>query len=205
VLLFAAYEVWGKTAIVGAHQEDLNRQLSQQWDGEPAQPNPSVAPSTAPSAKVPPAQPAGKAIARIYIPKMKKQWAVVQGVAPADIRYAPGHYPSTVMPGEVGNFSVAGHRTRAIFWDLDQLKVNDLIVVETSAQWHVYKVTLSHIVSPTAVQVVAPVPNQPGVAPTEAFLTLTTCNPKFDNYQRLIVHAKLDRSQPHSQKPTEVR
>ena len=24
-------------------------------------------------------------------------------------------------------------------------------------------------------------------------LTLTTCNPKFDNYQRLIIHAELDR------------
>jgi sortase A len=29
-------------------------------------------------------------------------------------------------------------------------------------------------------------------------LTLTTCNPKFDNYQRLIVHAELVRDQPKS-------
>ena len=32
-------------------------------------------------------------------------------------------------------------------------------------------------------------------------LTLTTCNPKWDNYQRLIVHAKLVRSQPRSDGP----
>ena len=29
-------------------------------------------------------------------------------------------------------------------------------------------------------------------------LTLTTCNPKFDNYQRLIVHAELVRTQATS-------
>jgi sortase A len=50
-------------------------------------------------------------------------------------------------------------------------------------------------VLPTAVEVVAPVPGQPGVTPTEAFLTITTCNPKWDNYERLIVHAKLERTQ----------
>jgi sortase A len=39
--------------------------------------------------------------------------------------------------------------------------------------------------------VVAPVPDRPGRKPTQALLTLTTCNPKFNNYQRLIVHARL--------------
>ncbi len=33
-------------------------------------------------------------------------------------------------------------------------------------------------------------------------LTLTTCNPKWDNYQRLIVHAQLERPPwPVSQGP----
>ncbi len=35
------------------------------------------------------------------------------------------------MPGQVGNFSVAGHRNRAIFWGLDELDNGDAIVVET--------------------------------------------------------------------------
>jgi sortase A len=46
--------------------------------------------------------------------------------------------------------------------------------------------------------VVAPVPNEPGRKPQDVMLTLTTCNPKFNNYQRLIVHAKLDPSDPTS-------
>jgi sortase (surface protein transpeptidase) len=48
------------------------------------------------------------------------------------------------------------------------------------------------------VEVVAPVPGQPGVEPSEAMLTLTTCNPKWDNYQRLVVHATLVDQQPQS-------
>ena len=128
-------------------------------------------------------------MAALYIPKLDKHWVVVQGVSPADIRYAPGHYPDTAMPGEIGNFSMAGHRTKAIFWDIDKLVAGDPIVVETADTWFVYKVTGHEIVKPTAVEVVAPVPDQPGTTPTQALLTLTTCNPKFNNYQRLVVHA----------------
>jgi LPXTG-site transpeptidase (sortase) family protein len=191
VLLFAAYEVWGKTAIVDAHQNDLNNQLTQQWAGQP-----TVGPSATPSAAPKPA--AGKVIAALYVPRMNKHWAVVQGVTPADIRYAPGHYPDTAMPGEIGNFSMAGHRTPAIFWDLDKLKIGDPVLVQTADTWYVYKVVQTHVVTPTSVQVVAPVPNQPGARPTTAMLTMTTCNPKFNNYQRLIVHAQLDHTQPRS-------
>jgi sortase A len=54
--------------------------------------------------------------------------------------------------------------------------------------------------------VVAPVPDQPGVTPTEAMLTITTCDPKWDNYHRLIVHAELVRSQPRADgRPAELQ
>ncbi|GAA3279886.1 class E sortase [Dactylosporangium vinaceum] len=189
VLLFAGYEVWGKSAIVDAHQDELNRQLEQQW----------AQPTVGPSAGVSPAvvKPAnGDVIASVHIPRLNKKWAVVQGVTPADIRYAPGHYPDTALPGQIGNFSMAGHRTPAIWWDLDQLKAGDSVVIKTADTWYVYSVTGHEIVLPTAVQVVAPVPDKPGEQPTKAMLTMTTCNPKFNNYQRLVVHAEMTRQQP---------
>ena len=197
LLLFAAYEVWGKAIIVNDHQRDLNSQLTQEWD-DPSD-NPVVVP-TAGAAPTPTALPAppGGSIARLYIPRLGKHWVVVQGVQPADIRYAPGHYPDTALPGQVGNFSVAGHRSPAIFWDLDRMQDGDKIVVETKSTYFVYTMTSREIVVPTALEVVAPVPDQPGVAPTKAMLTLTTCNPKYNNYQRLIVHAVLQRQQPRS-------
>jgi sortase A len=194
VLLFAAYEVWGKAAIVNAEQNNLDRELAQTF----AEPGQSAVGQAAPPLP-------GDALARLYIPKLNKNWVVVQGVTQADIRYAPGHYPNTALPGEIGNFSVAGHRNRAIFWDLDQLKPGDPIVVETAQTFFVYTVSQSHVVLPNAVQVVAPVPGRPGVKATEAMLTLTTCNPKFNNYQRLIIHAKLARTVQRSEgRPAEI-
>jgi LPXTG-site transpeptidase (sortase) family protein len=203
VLLFAAYEVWGKAAIVGAEQNDLDKQLAQQWAQQPSAPPSAGGQAGVGTAALPP--PSGNALARLYIPRLQKNWVVVQGVRQSDIRYAPGHYPETAMPGQVGNFSVAGHRTRSIFWDLDLVKAGDTVIVETAQTWFVYSVTQNHIVLPNAVQVVAPVPNQPGAKPSKAMLTITTCNPKFNNYQRLIVHAELVHSQPREVgRPAEI-
>ncbi|WTD63983.1 class E sortase [Micromonospora sp. NBC_01638] len=194
VLLFAGYEVWGKSAIVDAHQNDLNNELTQAWGPTD---DPTVAPSAGPSVKPsPPVR--GKPLAGLYIPKLDKNWVVVEGVTQADIRYAPGHYPTSALPGQVGNFSVAGHRNRATFWRLDELSEGDAIVVEGKTDWYVYLVSQSRIVKPTQVEVVAPVPGEPNKKPSKRMLTLTTCNPKFDNYQRLIIHAELDRTQPKS-------
>ncbi|WP_436970579.1 class E sortase [Micromonospora avicenniae] len=201
VLLFAGYEVWGKSAIVDAHQNDLSQQLAQAWGPTG---DPTVSAAATPSAK--PSPPVhGKPIAGLFIPKLDKNWVVVEGVTQADIRYAPGHYPDSALPGQVGNFSVAGHRNRATFWRLDELRDGDAIVVESKTDWYIYKVAQTRIVKPTQVEVVAPVPGKPGEKATRRMLTLTTCNPKFDNYQRLIIHAELDRTQPKTAgRPTEL-
>jgi sortase A len=199
LLLFSAYEIWGKAAIVSSHQSDLNAALEQEWGtgGDPTIGPPTPSPSVQPEAPPPP----GGSIARMYIPRLGKHWVVVEGVSPGDIRYAPGHYPESALPGQVGNFSVAGHRSPAIFWDLDKMRVGDPVVVETRTGYNIYLVTENKIVRPNRVDVVAPVPGQPGVAPTERMLTITTCNPKWDNYERLIVHARFDHSRPRADGP----
>jgi sortase A len=203
VLLFAAYEVWGVGVVQGGKQDDLAGALEQQWANEPGD-DPTVGPTAGAGgtgglgSKI-------QGIAKLYIPALDQQWVVVEGVTQADIRYAPGHYPDTALPGQIGNFSVAGHRNRATFWRLDELHAGDAIVVEDRDNWYVYRVVQTRIVKPTQVEVVAPVPMLPGSKPTKAMLTLTTCNPKFDNYQRLIVHGELTRTQPKSQgDPTEL-
>lgn len=203
VLLFAGYEVFGNSAKVQDEQDTLADQLNEEWS------DPTVGPS--PSTAAGPAAPGKGLVGRLYIPKLDKKWVVVDGVRPADIRYAPGHYPETAGPGQIGNFSVAGHRIKKIFWRLDELKPGDVIGVETRDSWYVYKVYGNQVVKPSAVQVVAPVPNKPGVQPTKALLTLTTCNPKFNNYERLIVHAQLvssvkrDQSLPGAGMPAEMK
>ncbi|MEV6634414.1 class E sortase [Actinoplanes sp. NPDC051470] len=183
VLLFAGYEVFGNTAAVNDEQSTLDDALAQEWNA------PVVGPSS--PAPIGPDAPGKGLVGRLYIPKLNKKWVVVDGVRAQDIRLGPGHYPDTALPGKVGNFSVAGHRIRSIFWRLDEMRDGDIIGVETRNNWFIYKVSSTEVVLPTAVEVVAAVPGKPKAKPTTAMLTLTTCNPKFNNYERLIVHAKL--------------
>jgi sortase A len=137
----------------------------------------------------------GEAFAVMHLPRLGDRFAVpvVQGVSLDVLATGVGHYPQTAMPGEVGNFSVAGHRATngEPFAELDQLRKGDAVVVETGTTWYTYRVTDESIVAPSQVDVIAPVPGRPGATPTEPLLTLTTCNPRWASYQRLVVHATL--------------
>ena len=191
ILLFAVYEVYGKASAIESHQKVLSHQLDQAW----AKP---VADAASPAdSRVPP----GTAIARLYIPVMKLHWVVVEGVDVGDIRFAPGHYPGTAMPGQIGNFSVAGHRVPPLFWNLQEVRPGDQVVVQTQAYWYVYRVTANEIVTPHSIEVVAPTPDRIGVAPITSMLTLTTCNPKWNDYQRMVVHAELVTTTPYGDGP----
>ncbi len=105
-----------------------------------------------------------------------------------------GHYQSTAMPGEVGNFALAGHRTSygKPFADIDKLAAGDALIVQTDAAWFVYRVTESQIVLPHQVEVIADVPNEPGEIASTASITLTSCHPKFSAEKRFIVHGELE-------------
>ena len=74
---------------------------------------------------------------------------VVEGVGDDDLARGPGHFPGTALPGEVGNFAVAGHRAThgEPFAHLDKLEEGDPVVVETVDGWLVYDVTWVRILS----------------------------------------------------------
>lgn len=115
---------------------------------------------------------------------------IVEGVGADDLRLGPGHYPATALPGERGNFAVAGHRTTygAPFFHLDDLRPGDLVLVtDRSGARYTYRVRRQQIVAPSDTWVIAPNPLG-SAAPT---LTLTTCNPRFSASERLIVFAEL--------------
>jgi sortase A len=52
------------------------------------------------------------------------------------------------------------------------------------------------IVTPNHVEVIASVPQRPGVQPTEAWMTMTACHPKYSASQRYVVFARLVRVIP---------
>jgi sortase A len=93
--------------------------------------------------------------------------------------------PETPLPGQPGNSVVSGHRTTygRPFFDLDLLVEGDIIEVESTIGTHVYQVRETQVVLPVDVWVIDP---RPG-----AWLTLTTCNPRWSARERLVVFAEM--------------
>jgi len=184
VLVFVGYQLRGTNLYAAHAQSSLRHALQDRWAaGHPGPP--------AALAKVA----LGDGVAVLRVPRFGRDYAqvVVEGVGRADLRHGPGHYPGTALPGQLGNFAVAGHRTTygAPFGRLSELRPGDAVVLETAGAWLTYRVTGSRIVAPTAVSVTAPVPEAPGRRPTAALLTLTTCNPRYSDRERLVVFGSL--------------
>lgn len=115
---------------------------------------------------------------------------VVEGTGLDGLKAGPGHYAGTALPGQPGNFAVAGHRTTyaAPFFHLDQLREGDeVLVTDRGGVRHTYRVAGARVVAPSDASVIGPDPLGDG-AP---LLTLTTCHPRFSNAERLIVFATL--------------
>ncbi|MFV0632989.1 class E sortase [Demequina sp.] len=136
--------------------------------------------------------------ATMMVPRWGEDYVrpVTEGVTRPDVLdpLGIGHYPDTALPGEIGNFALSGHRTTygKPFNRVAELEVGDSLIIQTEDAWFVYHVESWHIVTPEHVEVIAPTPNQPGVAPTERSITLTTCHPLFSAAERWIVHGVLD-------------
>ena len=139
--------------------------------------------------------PFGEAFAIMRVPRFGADFArpVLEGTDHDTLIKGVGHYQGTAMPGSVGNFAVAGHRTTygRPFHNIDLLREGDFIVIETKASYVMYAVARHVIVTPDRVEVVAPVPQHFGVQPTEAWMTLTACHPKYSASQRYVVFARL--------------
>jgi sortase A len=201
VLLFIAYELWWTGVTTRHDQTKLIAGLEQQWSRPPRT-----------TGKAPVVPPFGSGLAILFIPRLGAHYkfAVVQGTSTADLIKGPGHYPGTALPGQVGNFAVAGHRTTYLhpFYNIDRLRPGDAIVVETRSTWFTYRVgNIPHthakyqeIVSPNDLSVAYPVPDQanPRLPAVQRVLTFTSCNPRYSAAQRIVVHAVLGSSQPRS-------
>lgn len=128
VLLFVFYESFWTNLQSHRLQGDAQQGLEQQWT------NPRAANAAS----------LGDAFARLHIPSFGAdyRYALIEGVDAKDLLAGPGRYPGTQLPGQDGNFAVAGHRVGkgAPFNDLGRLATCDAIVVETQAQWVTYRV-----------------------------------------------------------------
>jgi sortase A len=201
--LFIVYQLY-YTNVVG--RDAMNHEVSsmhRQWTAAPTASPAAPAPrgQSAPVVAPPPVPVLhdGDNVAILHIPRLGSGVdgtgiPVLEGVGLDILNKATGHYPGTALPGQIGNFAVAGHRKThgEPFRHLDEMRAGDLVYVETAQTWYTYRIDADPvIIQPTDLAVVDPVPGEPGVRPTQSVITLTTCNPWWSSTQRMIVTGRL--------------
>ena len=181
--LYVVWQMWW-TGVQSEHTQVETRQ-SASWSDPAGGDSSKVAKAQSGDVPVQPTSASdGELIAQVYVPRFGQGWVrnVVEGTDEAELSlHGLGHYPSTQMPGSVGNFAVAGHRNGygQPLGDVDKLQEGDPIIVRTQDYWYVYHYTSYKIVLPTQTEVVAANPENPGATPTKRMLTMTTCEPKY--------------------------
>jgi len=189
VLLFLGYQIWWTDVVSNRLAGQLAGQLTTEWsDGRGGAPG--FGPNGLP-AELTVAPTDNTAFGLVYIPKLRsKVWGLplVQGDTLTQLAEGMAHYPGTAMPGQVGNFAMAGHRMThgARLSNVDHLVAGDYVVVRTKDWWYVYVLDRHTIVSPYDWWVVDPVPGKPGAKPTQAIMTMTTCNPRWQAIERWV-------------------
>lgn len=195
LLLFVGWQLWWTDVTANRVHDGTVSTLTRDFA--------AAEPSAAPTAETPKPVEFGKAFAILRIPRLGADYArpIVEGTTTQVLQDGIGHYEKTAGVGAVGNFAIAGHRTTygRPFHDIDRLREGDVVVVETKTAYSVYAVRRHLIVAPTDVQVIAPVPEKPGAKPTERWLTMTACHPRYSAAQRYIVFAQLVKTYPRAE------
>jgi sortase A len=197
LLLFIAYLTWGTAWQARSAQRAFAAQLTRQWahPGSPASPS-GASPGALHLVT-------GQPFAFIQIPAFGRNWrfTIVQGTTLAQLNLSPGHVPGTQLPGQLGNFAVAGHRVTAgnPFWNEPSMERGDLIYIQTKSSTYTYRVIGKKWVLPDNLSVLDPVPGYPHARPTQRLITLITCDPAWTGTHRVIVTGILVRAQPRVQ------
>jgi sortase A len=198
LLLFVVWQLWWTNLDAGRTQETAVERALDGFAGTPSE-DPAGDPADNPALE-------GDTFAVMYVPRFGEDYArpVTTGVG-LDVlnTLGIGHYPETQLPGEKGNFAVAAHRQTygEAFRDIHNLREGDLIYVQTKKGFYTYAYRSTQIVYPSAAEVLAPVPGQPGEKPTEAVLTMTSCDPPFTTRMRIVAVSALESFTPAADGP----
>ncbi len=126
----------------------------------------------------------------VQIPVNYTESSTNESVIEGDLQDGVVHYPTTVLPGQVGNTAYFGHSSNNIFNSgkykfafvlLHTLVNGDTFYLDYNNKVFVYKVISKSIVDPSNVGVLQPIQGQVATA------TLITCDPPGTSLHRLIV------------------
>lgn len=212
VLLFIAWQLWWNDMIVAGEQSKAAAEISTNWIAEDRKSrNPDAAPPTPadygdPVVSAVPAT--ADPFAVLFVPRFGAEYhrTVAEGVGSGVLnstRLGIGHYPDTQMPGEVGNFAVAAHRSAygGGMHLINELQLGDAIYVQTAKGYFTYRFRDLEYVAPTRVDVLEPVPGAPGAKAKDRIITLTSCNPLYSTDERIIAYGVFESWQPTSAGP----
>lgn len=134
--------------------------------------------------------------ATIQLPQLRNPsvWPVLDGTVQTELSQGVGWYPSSQLPGQTGNFAVAAHRRTwgDMFRYLNEVKTGDSVIVQDGNTTYTYRVLEDPVyVDPTAVDVIERIPGHSGLTKAGKYITLTTCDPVYNSYRRLIVFGEL--------------
>lgn len=199
IVLFVVYVLFWTGVRADSAMDGEIGELQDQWAAQPVT-TPGSGSTPAP-AEPPRTYETGKSFAVMYIPRFGADWAkpVLEGTGTDVLKRGLGHYDRTARLGEVGNFSVAGHRRTYgdPFKDFPRLRPGDAVVLTDGATWFTYRIdNRPYTTLPGDIGVIDPVPRKSGFNGPGRYLTLTTCEPEWGHSHRLIAWAHLDSTQP---------
>lgn len=206
LLLFVVWELWWTNIDANNVQQQAVSQFAQEFQGPLTPPAPDAPSDFGPPVVAASPTTLGEVFGVVFIPRFGSTYSrpLVEGTTQAQLdSLGLGRYGVGAMPGAVGNFSVAGHRQThgAVLDAIHTLVPGDKIYVQTKDGYYTYVFRNNQIVMPQRGDVLLPVPTQDGVTPTERFMTLTSCNPRFGAEERIIAYSVMESWQPASAGP----
>jgi sortase A len=139
-------------------------------------------------ANLPVPTPGSQQAIRIQIPAINVDSPIVQGDGWEQLKKGVAQHIGTPNPSEGSNIVLSGHNDvyGEVFRDLDRLNPGDVVILYTSQRQYTYIITGTQMVTPKAVEVMAPTP--------DARVTLISCHPYLVDIHRIVITAILMQS-----------
>ena len=179
VVLFLVYQLWFTTELAKSVQSETSEQFQGLLQSPATIQSDQPVASLIETAEI-------QGVGLLYIPALRDQvWGlpVVSGVDARSLAMGVGHYSTTTLPGEIGNFAIAGHRATdgEPFAYFEKLRVGDLVYLQTNVGWFSYELVQDQKIQETEVWVLGDDPIGLG---EQRLLTLTTCDPRWNSTRR---------------------
>lgn len=111
----------------------------------------------------------GETIGLLYIPKLDREIAIIEGTDEEELSQGVGHYFDTGLPGQNRQILLSGHRD-TVFRDFDQLEHGDEFHVKMEYGTYIYTIRDHEIVPEDNTTVIDP-------SREDEYLTVSTCYP----------------------------